>query len=186
MELPQSKKKDQDRQNFASRLSDAIQLRGVRKSALAEAANVDPGYVSKLLSGERENPSVLILRAIADTLAVHTRWLLSGEGPRDLTESEKAIAQVRLQSPEGVPIAMSMPMPLASARRRLPRASPTPSPLQEDPERYGESAEASRLHREILERLNDASLPHDEVVQQALKRRVEEYIEARKPKRKKP
>src|SRR5688572_26969129 len=48
---------------------------GLRQTDIAEAAKITEGYLSQLISGERDNPSAAVLFAIAAAMGIDPKWL---------------------------------------------------------------------------------------------------------------
>ena len=88
-----------DGSTFSERLADAMQEAGITGRALAAAVGVQESSVSQWLSSKIKSLSGEHLFAVADTLGVEARWLLTGRGPRrprvppdlsDLTDDQLA------------------------------------------------------------------------------------------------
>lgn len=70
-------------QTLAKRLAWAREQSGVSQRRLAKLAGLkSERHVCQLESGERLNPELKTLTAIAGTLGVSVGWLASGEGER--------------------------------------------------------------------------------------------------------
>lgn len=61
------------------RILKVLELRGITKSALAEAIEVSPASVSQMCSGVN-NPSKQTIELISIKFAISKNWLLTGEG----------------------------------------------------------------------------------------------------------
>lgn len=94
-----------DGSTFAERLADAMQETGITAVALAAATGASQSAVSQWLSQKIKTVSGDHLFAIADTLGVEPRWLLTGRGPRkprlppdlaDLTDAQLAAIRALL------------------------------------------------------------------------------------------
>jgi len=57
--------------------------RGLTLASVAEAAGCTHSYLSQIENGKKE-PSRTLVTALATRLVLSERWLLTGEGPRDL------------------------------------------------------------------------------------------------------
>jgi transcriptional regulator with XRE-family HTH domain len=55
---------------FAAALQEARTRRGLSKSALARLAGMDPSYLTRLESGDREPPRVIVMEALGRALAL--------------------------------------------------------------------------------------------------------------------
>jgi transcriptional regulator with XRE-family HTH domain len=150
--------------DFAKRLAKALGESPLSARKIAAAAGVSPAYLSDLANGKKACPSPHIIKWLAAALQVSKAWLSAGEGPMKASEREAALWSAIL-----------------AERQHLENSGE--QGLSEQPAQYHVSAAQERLHREIMERLNDACLGADEQVQQQLKTRIDEYIESRKPRR---
>lgn len=65
--------------NFAARLAHALKHSGVKASHLASKAGVSKGYVSELLKGNKQSPSIETCRKFAEVLDVSMVWLFDGD-----------------------------------------------------------------------------------------------------------
>ncbi|MEY0256272.1 helix-turn-helix domain-containing protein [Morganella morganii] len=63
---------------FPLRLKHAMKEAGLTQKELAERAGVSQGFVSKLVTGQTQNPGSSYMRSIADVLKVPTEWLQYG------------------------------------------------------------------------------------------------------------
>lgn len=63
---------------FPLRLKHAMKEAGLTQKELAERAGVSQGFVSKLVTGQTQNPESSYIRSIADVLKVPTEWLQYG------------------------------------------------------------------------------------------------------------
>lgn len=72
---------DESSLKFAARLALALRQAHMRASRLAENAHVSKGYVSDLLSGKKERPSIDVCVEFAKVLGVSLPWLAYGEEP---------------------------------------------------------------------------------------------------------
>lgn len=81
---------------LASRLTWARKHSGLKQRALARLAGLkSERHVGLLESGDRDNPELKTLQAIADVLGVSVGWLASGEAPVPTPEGiRKAVAAV--------------------------------------------------------------------------------------------
>lgn len=71
--------------SFAKRVREIRDLRGLSQRQLATRAGIQQGYLSLLESGQRgEHPRADTVENLAHALGVHSKWLLSGAGPRDV------------------------------------------------------------------------------------------------------
>lgn len=77
---------------IAERLKDAREAAGLTQEQLATRAGVSQGTIANVESGMRKNPRELM--AIAKATKVNAEWLKSGKGPRALTDSNVATAQI--------------------------------------------------------------------------------------------
>ena len=91
-----------DGSTFSERLADAMQEAGITAAALSAATGASQSAVSQWLSSKIKSLSGDHLFAVADTLGVEPRWLLTGRGPRkprvhpDLSDlSDDQIAALR-------------------------------------------------------------------------------------------
>lgn len=141
---------------FSERLAEAMRLQGLSQSALAKSLATAQSTVNRWLQGSLPQPR--IVRPLCAVLCVRREWLMDGRGAMEPDERERALA--------------------SSAGHDL-RAD-AEAALGEAPAHYGASAEARLLHEEIMRRLDHESLATDQDLQAALKRRIDEYIEARR------
>lgn len=65
-----TKKKQPKPQPLGERIAELREKRGMSRYALAKAAKVDPSYLGKIESGERDNAGWLYVCRIADALGV--------------------------------------------------------------------------------------------------------------------
>lgn len=63
---------------FPLRLKHAMKEAGLTQKELADRAGVSQGFVSKLVTGQTQNPGSSYIRSIADVLKVPTEWLQYG------------------------------------------------------------------------------------------------------------
>lgn len=83
---PQKRSKTlKNKENIADRLSEAMAARNMRATDLSRSARVSTGYLSRILSGDIENPSKHI-KAMAEALRVSESWLQYGVGPTERSE----------------------------------------------------------------------------------------------------
>lgn len=68
-----------ERTTLAGRIRAFMAGRGMNQSELAEAARVNAGYLSQLLHGTKDNPSVEVLGRLAAALGVQCADLLGEE-----------------------------------------------------------------------------------------------------------
>lgn len=144
-------------ESFCDRLKRAIAARAVKQVEVARLGGIDPAYLSMLVNGKRNNPSPDVLAKLASVLRVRKAWLMTGQGKMDASEEEMALN------------------------------AGSSSSVQDQVAEYfsgGAPSEDQRLRREIMQRLDDASLNADELSREVLKRRVDEFFDAvnRKPK----
>lgn len=71
-----------DGSTFSERLADAMREAGITAAALSAATGASQSAVSQWLSSKIKSLSGEHLFAVADTLGVEARWLLTGQGPR--------------------------------------------------------------------------------------------------------
>lgn len=76
--------------SFADRLRQALAFRDVKQNDLEERAPLASGYASRLLSGQRDNPTNKTIKKIATFLRVRENWLANGEG--SMVEPDDEIA----------------------------------------------------------------------------------------------
>jgi transcriptional regulator with XRE-family HTH domain len=69
-------------ENFAERLAEVMQERGITAAALAAALGLTRQSISLLLSRDSKAMRPENLFAAADFLGVEPRWLAIGEGPK--------------------------------------------------------------------------------------------------------
>jgi transcriptional regulator with XRE-family HTH domain len=75
-----STKKLPEPRNFAERLSWLRSQTGLTQEEFGKCCKVTKGYISRLESGERENPSDVFLRSCCDAYQIPLEWLENGEG----------------------------------------------------------------------------------------------------------
>lgn len=103
---------------FGQRLKALLDLRGYSARGFSGLTAVSSRYISMILSGEREEPSLSIALSIAQALDVSLDWLATGETrePEELTpEEQDVIERLRRASPQ------VREMVLRSIRGMLPR-----------------------------------------------------------------
>jgi transcriptional regulator with XRE-family HTH domain len=64
---------------IASRIKRTRESHGLSALDLDKRAKLTPGHVSKIESGERENPTIRTIAVLAIALQVSIGWLVSGE-----------------------------------------------------------------------------------------------------------
>lgn len=64
---------------FSGRLASALNRAGIRASRLAQDAGVSKGYVSGLLSGVKDQPSIETCKKFSEVLECSLAWLFEGE-----------------------------------------------------------------------------------------------------------
>lgn len=146
---------------FCARLRSAVGSSGITQARLARDIGAHPVSMNRWLKDRV--PDYQTTMKLAARLGVRLKWLLTGEEPKEPSEEEKALATSRLSG--GTLIGECV--------------------LSEEPADYGAQSEAIRLQREIMQRLEDASLSQDELAKETLHRRVDEYfkvVEKRNPK----
>ena len=67
---------------IAERLNTALEIRGLRRSDLADMIGLDRSYISQYCNGKKE-PKRTILHLMADALNVSPVWLMGGNVPMD-------------------------------------------------------------------------------------------------------
>jgi transcriptional regulator with XRE-family HTH domain len=65
---------------FSERLRRSMLQAGVTQARLAHDSKVSKGYISQLLSGNKDCPSEEVLKKLAEVLGISSEWLL-GYGP---------------------------------------------------------------------------------------------------------
>lgn len=85
-------------QTIGERIRRALELRGMKQTALAEAVGTSPAAVTAWVS-DRKPPKAENLRAVAEALGVDASWLQfgQGEGPEPDPEEERAAYKEALQ-----------------------------------------------------------------------------------------
>jgi transcriptional regulator with XRE-family HTH domain len=81
--------KQTEAQKQGARISTARKLEGLSIRALAERVGISYGYLAKLERGEKENPSLVVLRKIADALSMDLQDILKGAS----VKSENALPE---------------------------------------------------------------------------------------------
>lgn len=79
-----------DAMSFASRLTEARTLRGLKQAQLARMAGLTGAWVSKAESGLTVDVQARALFSVSRALRVNPEWLAEGIGPRDLVPSALA------------------------------------------------------------------------------------------------
>jgi transcriptional regulator with XRE-family HTH domain len=74
-------------QTLKARLHWARAISHLSQRGLARRADVASRIVSQIEAGDRDNPELKTLRALADALGVSVGWLATGEGERPSEES---------------------------------------------------------------------------------------------------
>lgn len=64
---------------------------GLQQNEMARAAGLNPGYLSELISGKRDNPGIETILKIAVRFNVNLNYLLLGEGEMFLPDKDKAL-----------------------------------------------------------------------------------------------
>jgi len=93
-------------ERLATRIRDARAQRGMTRSALASDSGVSLRFLAQLEAGEG-NPSVLVLRRVADAMGFPLEQLLSDELPRSPDQALIARSLARL-SPEELQVARKL------------------------------------------------------------------------------
>ena len=73
------------KEKISDRLKEAMTARNMRAVDLARTAKVSTGYLSRILSGDIENPSKHV-KSISEALRVSESWLQFGTGPTERGE----------------------------------------------------------------------------------------------------
>jgi transcriptional regulator with XRE-family HTH domain len=99
---------------FAARLRQVLQVHG-SASGLAKAIGRSEGAVRKWLRGESE-PNVTDLRTLSQATQTRVEWLVSGEGPRQMTGESDPRPLIRDTAPAHGPSARgALDLPLLEA-----------------------------------------------------------------------
>lgn len=77
-------------QTLKARLHWAREISTLSQRGLARRADVASRIVSQIEAGDRDNPELKTLRALADALGVSVGWLATGEGERPTAETIRA------------------------------------------------------------------------------------------------
>jgi transcriptional regulator with XRE-family HTH domain len=80
MGLPVSNKKLSEPKDFPGRLFWLRSQTGLTQEEFGKRCKVTKGYISRLESGERGNPSDVFLRSCCDAFQTPLEWLENGEG----------------------------------------------------------------------------------------------------------
>ncbi len=75
---------------IGERIFEARKMSGLSAALLGEKAGLSKAIVSMLEGGQRENPHVNTVSAIAKVLGVSVEWLISGIGPEPKSEAVRA------------------------------------------------------------------------------------------------
>ena len=131
---------------------------GLNQSALSRRMGVAQSAVYRWLNGAKPQP--LVAKRLAAALSVRMEWLISGEGLRDLSEHEKALADSIIGGGHSVESAM--------------REDATPYRTPDSPEEL--------LRDEIMASLNAAQLSPDDLRRKTLHQRIDDYLNVLKEK----
>lgn len=85
-------------QTLSERLQWARAASGLSSRGLARAAGLSQRHIGFLESGERDNPELRTLVAIAKALGVPLGWLAAGEGRRPTAKHIRKTAQAALEA----------------------------------------------------------------------------------------
>jgi transcriptional regulator with XRE-family HTH domain len=78
--------------DFAGRLSWLRARTGLTQNEFGKRCGVTKGYVSRLESGQRENPSGVFLRRCCETFRIPWEWLEKGAGPLPMVDQATRLA----------------------------------------------------------------------------------------------
>jgi transcriptional regulator with XRE-family HTH domain len=99
MRLPVSTKKLSEPKNFPERLFWLRSQTGLTQEEFGKRCRVTKGYISRLESGDRENPSDAFLRNCCDAFQIPLEWLENGAGQLPMVDPTTLVAQKT--SPDG-------------------------------------------------------------------------------------
>lgn len=80
-------------QTIGERIAQARSLSGLSAAALGEKAGLSKAIVSMLEGGQRENPHVNTISAIARVLGIRVEWLIDGTGAAPDPKAVKAAVE---------------------------------------------------------------------------------------------
>ncbi|GAA4983976.1 transcriptional regulator with XRE-family HTH domain [Nonomuraea thailandensis] len=128
---------------FADRLGDALHAKGWSAQDLVRAVQqgghrMTKSYLSQLLAGNKDNPNLELLRALAQLLDVSVGWLAGDDVPRErpaagqggtdiLSGAELAADYVLLSEPSRRSIGHMVRLARRAEARPTPRRPPTPA-----------------------------------------------------------
>jgi len=75
---------------LAKRLAWAREKSGLSQRKLSELSGLTARHVALIEAGERDNPELKTLHALADTLGISVGWLANGEGESPGEEAIRA------------------------------------------------------------------------------------------------
>jgi transcriptional regulator with XRE-family HTH domain len=83
---------------IGERIAHARRMSGLSAAALGERAGLSKAIVAMLEGGQRENPHVNTVSAIARILGVRVEWLISGTGDTPDPAAVKAATEASAES----------------------------------------------------------------------------------------
>lgn len=81
-------------ENFSDRLARALKARGVKATPLAKKIGLSAGYVSDLLKGVKDNPSLELIQKLSRELNISPNWL-AGKGGAMMELSDEVRKSLR-------------------------------------------------------------------------------------------
>lgn len=79
--------------NFALRLKELLEIKHIKQTDIAEAADISRSAISKYLANTLE-PKTATIYAIADAVGVSDRWLFGYDVPMEAPKEKEVIAKM--------------------------------------------------------------------------------------------